>query len=202
MRNILLAILLLFVSADVPSQSKSTLVKETAKAVSKQVGKKEGKAVAKKETASFIKRGTLGRSREYLTSKLPVSCSIPKFFPKCLNEDSWLHIICNHGNRTCALKHAEEGLKYSTYFTPEFRDKLTIEIPSIISNNANYYTESWGNLVFKVKYSKPIGFDLEDRAIYECLVVLDKDGKVVSSYPAHRDYLKKLEKKAAKERLN
>ena len=33
MRNILLAILLLFISADVSSQSKSTLVKETVKAV-------------------------------------------------------------------------------------------------------------------------------------------------------------------------
>ena len=202
MRNILLAILLLFISADVSSQSKSTLVKETVKAVSKQVGKKEGKAVAKKETASFIKRGTLGSSKEYLTSKLPFNWAIPKLFPKCLNESSWLHIMGNHGDRTCALKHAGEGFKYSTYFTPEFRDKLTIEVPSIISNKANYFTESWGNLVFRVKYSKPIGFDLEDRAIYDCLVVLDKDAKVVSSYPAHRNYLKKLEKKAAKERLN
>lgn len=203
-RILFLFITLISVSLTYP-QSKGTIVKEAAKMISRKTATSGAKTITR---AKFRMPPRSAIQNIKNSPSIPKGCVKPQTLPQCLSYERWKHIVANHGDEACAIRHKDEGFPLSTYFTPGFRDKLASEIPKIIKKE-NYLTyrpvrNKKGDIIsirytYRKKYNEPIGYDLEGRTIYDCFVTVEEDGSVVTSYPAHKYKLQQILKKASRE---
>lgn len=198
-RLLFLFITLISVSLTYP-QSKGTIVKEAAKVLSKKAN--SGAKIITKPKFRLPPRSAIQNFKN--SPSIPKGCVKPQTLPQCLSYERWKHIVANHGDEACAIRHKTvDNRTYATYFTPGFRDKLASEIPKIVKKE-NYLAYKEDNGVFSIYYRKiydePIGRDLQGRTIYDCLVIVNENGSVVTSYPLHKDYyLQKILKKVSRE---
>lgn len=201
-RILFLFITLISVSLTYP-QSKGTIVKEAAKMISRKTATSGAKTITR---AKFRMPPRSAIQNIKNSPSIPKGCVKPQFLPRCLSYERWKHIVTNHGDEACAIRHRNvDNRIFATYFTPGFRDKLASEIPKIVKKE-NYFAYKEDNGVISIYYRKiynePIGRDLQGRTINDCLVIVNENGSVVTSYPLHKDYLQQMLKKASREVSN
>lgn len=213
MKKILIFIVMLLSASSVFPQSKGTVLKQVIQKAKTFIIKKSAASGTKLSRKAGMKTAINYAAKASKSQrKLPEGVPEPKNLPPYLSQRRWRHIMINHGDKECAIRHFQEGggKHDATYFTEGFRDKIISEIPQITKvENVLYKTKAKGKrlqrFVYQKHYSEPIGFDLHGNALYDCKVVTSEDGKrVITAYPVVPDngkdaYLKRLLKKAKRD---
>lgn len=108
-----------------------------------------------------------------------------------VSPERFAHIILRHGSENCQ----------KSFFNNFCGDRLLKEIQSTVSDKANYIGKD-GDTDFYVKtFNEVVGFDEHGNPIHELLVVV-KDGKVITSYPPRKRNLEILLDKCVKPAAN
>lgn len=115
-------------------------------------------------------------------SYLPSRVELTHALPDCISIDRWVHIALKHGTK--------RYIGNNTYFHPNFFENITKEIPDIIKKPSYPPRKSGDNFLYIKEYPHTVGFNKDGKDIKNILVVVNKDGKVISSYPVSDEYLK------------
>ncbi|MCQ2145984.1 MAG: hypothetical protein MJZ16_00540 [Bacteroidales bacterium] len=91
-----------------------------------------------------------------------------------------------------AVRHMQNSTKESV-FNESFRKRVFPEIESIWGdvNAKSAIQSSTGRVVKTRHYDLPIGTSNQDNQLYDLVVVYEKDGKLVTSFPVDKQYLEK-----------
>ena len=117
-------------------------------------------------------------------SYLPSRIELTHALPDCISIDRWVHIAMKHGTK--------RYIGNNTYFHPEMLQKITDEIPVILKEPSFRPKMSGDRFLYIKEYPHTVGFNKDGKEIKRIIVITNKEGKVVTSFPPTDEYYKQI----------